>query len=91
MVLSPDLKMISTGALQQFHLDLVQCEMFASQCSGIPGFEDAAALTMTFSHVSQLLNLVIDNDWTTYLAERGQRKNKYSRVKASNAATLLEK
>lgn len=90
MLLNPALKMISNGALEQFHLDLMQCELFTSQCP-IPGFDDVAALTMTFAHVSQLLDLILNNDWTNYLASRGQRTNKYSRVKASYAATLLEK
>uniref|UniRef100_A0A915DUG0 Exocyst complex subunit Sec15 C-terminal domain-containing protein n=1 Tax=Ditylenchus dipsaci TaxID=166011 RepID=A0A915DUG0_9BILA len=65
------------------------CEFFTAQCP-VAGFEDAA-LSITFAHLRQLLDLVMSNDWTTYLAERGQRTSKYSRVKASNAAVLLEK
>jgi len=89
MLLSPDVKAISTGALEQFSLDVMQCEMFTAQCP-VPGFDDAT-LSMTFAHVRQLLDLVMNADWTTYLAERGQNNSKYSRVKASSAAILLEK
>ncbi|KAI1724168.1 exocyst complex subunit sec15-like domain-containing protein [Ditylenchus destructor] len=89
MMISPDLKCVSAGALEQFSLDVMQCEFFTAQCP-VPGFEDAA-LSVTFASLRQLLDLVMSNDWTTYLAERGQRNSKYSRVKASNAAILLEK
>lgn len=32
LLLSPDLKAVSTGALDQFDLDVIQCELFTSQC-----------------------------------------------------------
>lgn len=89
MLIGSEVKAISTGALDQFNLDVIQCEQFIAQC---PVTDlDYSALSITFAHVRQLLNLVMDNDWTTYLAERGKRNCKYSRVKASSAVTLLEK
>lgn len=90
MLLNPDFKVISNGALEQFHLDLIQCDVFTARCP-IPDCIDDTALKMTFAHVMQLLNLVLDNDWNNYFASRGQKTNKYSRVKASHAAILLEK
>ncbi|KAL7074692.1 hypothetical protein ACQ4LE_005557 [Meloidogyne hapla] len=98
MLLSPKHKAISMGALEQFSLDVMQCELFAAQCP-VPGFEDNA-LAITFAHLRQLLDLVMGPDWTTFFAERDapqqQRTEngggaKYTRVKASNAAVLLEK
>lgn len=89
MLIGPEVKAVSTGALDQFSLDVIQCEQFIAQC---PVTDlDNAALSITFAHVRQLLNLVMDNDWTTYLAVRGKPNSKYSRVKASSAAALLEK
>lgn len=76
--------------------DVMQCELLTAQCP-VSGFEDNA-LAITFAHVRQLLDLVMGPDWTTFFAERDnvsnsqqQRGMKYSRVKASNAAILLEK
>lgn len=72
--------------------------MFAAQCP-VPGFEDNA-LAITFAHLRQLLDLVMGPDWTTFFSERDASQQqrtensvaaKYTRVKASNAAILLEK
>lgn len=89
MLLGPDVKAVSTGALEQFSLDVMQCEMFTSRCP-VAGFEDQTLL-IAFAHLRQLLDLAMQADWTTYLAERGQANSRYSRVKASSAATLMEK
>lgn len=89
MILSPDVKAVSRGALDQFNLDLMQCELFASS-RPVEGFDDAT-LPMTFAHIRQLLDLVMNEDWTTYLAERNQRSSRYVRVTSQSAATLLEK
>ncbi|CAK5127180.1 unnamed protein product [Meloidogyne enterolobii] len=98
MLLSPKHKAISMGALEQFSLDVMQCELFAAQCP-VPGFEDNA-LAITFAHLRQLLDLVMGPDWTTFFSERDASQQqrtensvapKYTRVKASNAAILLEK
>ncbi|VDM44459.1 unnamed protein product [Toxocara canis] len=89
LLLSPDLKAVSTGALDQFDLDVIQCELFTSQCP-VAGLEDAT-LAMTFASLRQLLDLVMKADWPTYLADYGKEESKYSRVKASSAITVLEK
>ncbi|MFH4980881.1 hypothetical protein AB6A40_007590 [Gnathostoma spinigerum] len=89
MLLSPNLKAVSPGALDQFDLDVIQCEVFTSQCP-VPGLEDAT-LTMTFASLRQLLDLVMKADWSTYLADYGKEASKYCRVKASSAILVLEK
>ncbi|KHJ85642.1 hypothetical protein OESDEN_14627 [Oesophagostomum dentatum] len=77
------------GALEQFSLDVMQCEMFTARCP-VPGF-DHNTLPMTFAHLRQLLELVMSNDWTSYLAEYGQENGTYVRVSPSTATQLLEK
>ncbi|VDK43756.1 unnamed protein product [Anisakis simplex] len=89
LLLSPDLKAVSMGALDQFDLDVIQCELFTSQCP-VAGLEDAT-LAMTFASLRQLLDLVMKADWPTYLADYGKGESRYSRVKASSAITVLEK
>ncbi|KAL3078975.1 hypothetical protein niasHS_014757 [Heterodera schachtii] len=98
MLLSSEHRSVSIGALEQFSLDVMQCELFTAQ-RPVPGFEDNA-LAITFAHLRQLLDLVMGPDWTTFFAERdegnshrkgGSSGTKYARVKASSAAALLEK
>ncbi|VDN08177.1 unnamed protein product [Thelazia callipaeda] len=89
ILLNTDLKSVSTGALDQFDLDVIQCELFTAQCP-IAGLEDGT-LTMTFASLRQLLDLVMKADWPTYLADYGKEESKYSRVKASHGIILLEK
>lgn len=96
MLLSAEHRAVSMGALEQFSLDVMQCELFTAQCP-VPGFEDNA-LAITFAHLRQLLDLVMGPDWTTFFAERDAAQHrgsgggaKYARVKASSAASLLEK
>ncbi|KAI2556646.1 EXOC6 isoform 5, partial [Pan troglodytes] len=38
MLLDSELKQISMGAVQQFNLDVIQCELFASS-EPVPGFQ----------------------------------------------------
>nr|CDJ86544.1 Exocyst complex subunit Sec15 domain containing protein [Haemonchus contortus]CDJ96443.1 Exocyst complex subunit Sec15 domain containing protein [Haemonchus contortus] len=89
VLLSPDVRAISMGALEQFSLDVMQCEMFTARCP-VAGF-DHNTLPMTFAHLRQLLELVMSNDWTSYLAEYGQENGTYVRVNAATATQLLEK
>uniref|UniRef100_A0A1I8ATR9 Exocyst complex component n=1 Tax=Steinernema glaseri TaxID=37863 RepID=A0A1I8ATR9_9BILA len=89
LILSGDVKAISMGALEQFNLDVIQCEVFTDECP-VAGFEDNT-LSMTFATLRQLLDLVMESDWTTYLADYKQKKGKYVRVKVENAIILLEK
>lgn len=88
-LLSPETKCISTGALDQFSLDVMQCEMFTTRCP-VAGV-DPQTLSMTFADLRQLLDLVMSSDWTTFNAEYGKDHAKYLRVKASTAIVVLEK
>ena len=48
-------------------------------------------LVMAFADVRQLLDLFLNSDWASYLAEYGQAKSKYVRVQPHVAISLLEK
>ncbi|CAL2051200.1 unnamed protein product [Caenorhabditis brenneri] len=89
LLLSPNFDCISTGALDQFSLDVMQCEMFTTRCP-VTGV-DPQTLSMTFADLRQLLDLVMSSDWTTFNAEYGKDHAKYLRVKASTAIIVLEK
>lgn len=88
-VLDNDVKQITMGALQQFNLDLIQCEQFAAS-EPVPGFNDGTLL-LAFADLRQLLDLFLNWDWSAYLADYGQAKCKYVRVKPDVAISLLEK
>ncbi|KAM9325071.1 exocyst complex component 6 [Gastrophryne carolinensis] len=89
MLLDGDLKQISMGAVQQFNLDVIQCELFASS-DPVPGFQEDT-LQLAFLDLRQLLDLFMIWDWSTYLADYGQPSSKYLRVNPSTALILLEK
>ncbi|XP_030058871.1 exocyst complex component 6 isoform X2 [Microcaecilia unicolor] len=89
MLLDCELKQISMGAIQQFNLDVIQCELFASS-DPVPGFQ-GDTLQLAFIDLRQLLDLFMVWDWSTYLADYGQPTSKYLRVNPSTALTLLEK
>ncbi|XP_057362065.1 exocyst complex component 6 isoform X5 [Manis pentadactyla] len=89
MLLDSELKQISMGAIQQFNLDVIQCELFASS-EPVPGFQ-GDTLQLAFIDLRQLLDLFMVWDWSTYLADYGQPASKYLRVNPSTALTLLEK
>ena len=88
-LLDEDVKCISMGALEQFNLDLLQCEMFANS-EPVKGFEDNA-LQLCFAELRQLLDLLISWDWSTYIADYGKQDSKYLRVNPQIAYNLLEK
>uniref|UniRef100_A0A1I7TR38 Sec15 domain-containing protein n=1 Tax=Caenorhabditis tropicalis TaxID=1561998 RepID=A0A1I7TR38_9PELO len=89
LMFSPSTKFISTGALNQFSLDLMQCEAYASIC---PVSEvEPQAFSTTFADLRQLLDLVIFSDWTTFIAEYGKNEATYSTVKPKTAIVVLEK
>ncbi|CAJ0575891.1 unnamed protein product, partial [Mesorhabditis spiculigera] len=90
MLLSPDVKALSPGALEQFSLDVMQCELFAATQNNISGL-DSTTLPLTFAHLRQLLELVTQSDWTTYIAEIGKSDAKYNRVQPSAAVLIMEK
>uniref|UniRef100_A0A5F9CQL6 Exocyst complex component n=1 Tax=Oryctolagus cuniculus TaxID=9986 RepID=A0A5F9CQL6_RABIT len=89
MLLDSELKQISMGAVQQFNLDVIQCELFASS-EPVPGFQ-GDTLQLAFIDLRQLLDLFMVWDWSTYLADYGQPTSKYLRVNPNTALTLLEK
>uniref|UniRef100_A0A8C1K6H1 Exocyst complex component n=1 Tax=Cyprinus carpio TaxID=7962 RepID=A0A8C1K6H1_CYPCA len=89
MLLDTELKQISMGAIQQFNLDVMQCELFASS-EPVPGFQ-GDTLQLAFIDLRQLLDLFMVWDWSTYLADYGQPTSKYLRVNPSTALALLEK
>nr|KAF6424845.1 exocyst complex component 6 [Molossus molossus] len=89
MLLDNELKQISMGAIQQFNLDVIQCELFASS-EPVPGFQ-GDTLQLAFIDLRQLLDLFMVWDWSTYLADYGQPASKYLRVNPNTALTLLEK
>ncbi|XP_075697119.1 exocyst complex component 6 isoform X1 [Rhinoderma darwinii] len=89
MLLDSELKQISMGAIQQFNLDVIQCELFASS-DPVPGFQEDT-LQLAFIDLRQLLDLFMIWDWSTYLADYGQPNSKYLRVNPSTALILLEK
>ncbi|XP_068610358.1 exocyst complex component 6 [Brachionichthys hirsutus] len=89
MLLDTELKQISMGAIQQFNLDVIQCELFASS-EPVPGFQ-GDTLQLAFIDLRQLLDLFMVWDWSTYLADYGQPTSKYLRVNPVTALALLEK
>ncbi|KAL0964725.1 hypothetical protein UPYG_G00328080 [Umbra pygmaea] len=89
MLLDSELKQITMGAIQQFNLDVIQCELFASS-EPVPGFQ-GDTLQLAFIDLRQLLDLFMVWDWSTYLADYGQPTSKYLRVNPSTALALLEK
>ncbi|KAM6951778.1 exocyst complex component 6 isoform 2-T2 [Aplochiton taeniatus] len=89
MLLDSELKQVSMGAVQQFNLDVIQCELFASS-EPVPGFQ-GDTLQLAFIDLRQLLDLFMVWDWSTYLADYGQPTSKYLRVNPATALALLEK
>ena len=57
LLLQENVKAISMEVLQQINLDLVQCEMFASN-EPVPGMEEGV-LVMCFSDLRQLRDLFV--------------------------------
>lgn len=88
-LMDDEVKCISWGALQQFNLDLIQCEVFASS-DPVKGFEPGA-LQLCFAELRQLMDLFTERDWSTYTADYGKQHSKYLRVNPQTALTLLEK
>ncbi|XP_055954045.1 exocyst complex component 6B-like isoform X2 [Argiope bruennichi] len=88
-LLDKEVKHISIGALQQFNLDVMQCELFAN-CVPVQDFEEGILL-MCFSELRQLLDLFTDWDWSNYFREYGQENSKYLRVNPQTAIIILEK
>lgn len=88
-LMDEEVKCVSPGALEQFNLDLIQCEAFASG-EPVKGFEDGS-LQMCFTELRQLLDLFNTWDWSTYFSDYGKQESKYLRVNPQSALNLLEK
>uniref|UniRef100_A0A6I8PD18 Exocyst complex component n=1 Tax=Ornithorhynchus anatinus TaxID=9258 RepID=A0A6I8PD18_ORNAN len=89
LLLEAEVRQLTLGALQQFNLDVRECEHFA-RSGPVPGFQEDT-LQLAFIDLRQLLDLFIHWDWSTYLADYGQPTCKYLRVNPTTALTLLEK
>ncbi|KAJ4949722.1 hypothetical protein JOQ06_021231 [Pogonophryne albipinna] len=89
LLLDPDVRQISMGALQQLNADVKECEGFA-RAGPVAGFQ-GDTLLLAFSDLRQLLELFTQWDWSSYLADYGKPSCKYLRVNPHTALTLLEK
>uniref|UniRef100_A0A8C9EXJ1 Exocyst complex component n=1 Tax=Pavo cristatus TaxID=9049 RepID=A0A8C9EXJ1_PAVCR len=88
LLLEAEVRQLTLGALQQFNLDVEECEQFA-RSGPVPGFQ-GDTLQLAFIDLRQLLDLFIQWDWSTYLADYGQPTCKYLRVNPTTALVLLE-
>ncbi|RUS81404.1 hypothetical protein EGW08_010842, partial [Elysia chlorotica] len=84
-----EIRQVSMGALQQFNLDVMQCEQFAAS-EPVPDSNDGT-LQMAFSDLRQILDLFINWDWSVYLADYGKQQSRYLRVPRTTAVNMLEK
>uniref|UniRef100_A0A8D3DXD6 Exocyst complex component n=1 Tax=Scophthalmus maximus TaxID=52904 RepID=A0A8D3DXD6_SCOMX len=89
LLLDPDVRQISLGALHQLNADVRECEGFA-RAGPVAGFQ-GDTLLLAFSDLRQLLELFTQWDWSTYLADYGKPTCKYLRVNPHTALVLLEK
>ncbi|XP_060792117.1 exocyst complex component 6B isoform X3 [Neoarius graeffei] len=89
LLLEADVRQVSMGALQQFNVDVRECERFA-RAGPVPGFQ-GDTLLLAFIDLRQLLDLFTQWDWPTYLADYGRPTCKYLRVSPHTALALLEK
>ncbi|XP_056612461.1 exocyst complex component 6B [Triplophysa dalaica] len=89
LLLESDVRQVSMGALQQFNVDVRECERFA-RAGPVPGFQ-GDTLLLAFIDLRQLLDLFTQWDWSTYLADYGRPTCKYLRVNPNTALALLEK
>ncbi|XP_061921547.1 exocyst complex component 6B isoform X2 [Entelurus aequoreus] len=89
LLLDPEVKQISMGALHQLNADVHECEGFA-RAGPVAGFQ-GDTLLLAFSDLRQLLELFTMWDWSSYLADYGKASCKYLRVNPHAALALLEK
>ncbi|XP_067380374.1 exocyst complex component 6B isoform X3 [Channa argus] len=89
LLLDPEVRQLSIGALHQLSADINECESFA-RAGPVAGFQ-GDTLLLAFSDLRQLLDLFTQWDWSTYLADYGKATCKYLRVNPQTALALLEK
>uniref|UniRef100_A0A663M949 Exocyst complex component n=1 Tax=Athene cunicularia TaxID=194338 RepID=A0A663M949_ATHCN len=76
MLLDSELKQISMGAIQQFNLDVIQCELFASS-EPVPGFQ-GDTLQLAFIDLRQML--VIFFSTIVSLSKLPEKKRNVERI-----------
>lgn len=89
MLLDEEVKQMNSHGLDGFNQDLRKCEEFVNS-NPVEGISDGT-LQMTFLELRQLVDLLLNADWSTYFAEHGYPTSKYSRVNPQVVARLLEK
>ncbi|XP_061713005.1 exocyst complex component 6 [Cydia pomonella] len=89
LLLDPGVRQVSSGALYQLDLDVIQCEQFAA-AEPVPGLREGELLEQ-FTSLRQLLDLITGWDWSSYLHDINMEGNKYNLVTPRDAAALLEK
>ncbi|XP_077444159.1 exocyst complex component 6B [Stigmatopora argus] len=89
LLLDPEVKQVSMGALHQLNADVDECEGFA-RAGPVAGFQ-GDTLLLAFSDLRQILELFTQWDWSAYLADYGKASCKYLRVNPHAALALLEK
>ncbi|RVE60748.1 hypothetical protein OJAV_G00183750 [Oryzias javanicus] len=89
LLLNPEVRQISIGALHQLNADVKECESFA-RAGPVAGFQ-GDTLLLAFSDLRQLLDLFTQWDWSTYLVDYGKPTCKYLRVNPHTSLALLEK
>ncbi|TMW51398.1 hypothetical protein DOY81_003522 [Sarcophaga bullata] len=89
LLFDDEVKQISTGALQQINLDLLQCEFFAAK-DPVPGLKEGE-LPKYFLKCRQLLDLLTMEEWATYLHDYGTKEDRYHLVHPQYIIIILEK
>lgn len=89
MLLDEEVKHMNAHGLEGFNHDLRKCEEFVNS-NPVEGISDGI-LQMTFMELRQLIDLLLNEDWSTYFADHGTTTSKYSRVNPSVVIKLLEK
>lgn len=89
LLLSDDVKALSLGSLEQFNLDLLQCEVFAGS-EPVRGFKEGD-LQMAFAELRQLCDLFLYEDYSTFMCDMGKQQNRYLRVTTATALIVVDK
>ncbi|XP_062501842.1 exocyst complex component 6-like [Corticium candelabrum] len=81
---------INMNGIKSFNWDIIKCEEFAKTCP--VQCSDPNMLQSAFEEIRQLVNLFMNMDWSSYVADyRNQYRSKYPRVKPKTIAAVLEK
>lgn len=74
---------------RHIHIKVVLFPEFAAS-EPVPDFNDGT-LQLAFADLRQLLDLFLNDDWSSYLADFGNPQAKYVRVKPQVAINIMEK